>query len=206
MHLVQCRNKDCAALATIDEHDIHIHDALDRAGCTCCTEDHNHGMHAVETGELCRPVILTLIPGGRVGSGGSGMTDRTRVASIMDAILHGAAAPTFPTALHLRLMTVVGSNTTNGTEATASNCPGYTAGGVVVTFGANATGVSSSSDTPSWTATGAWATIPGLEVWDIATTALRWLQGALTANVTGVSTGDTVQFAAAAVTADGSGW
>lgn len=134
------------------------------------------------------------------------MTDRTRVASIMDAILHGGSAPTYPTALKLRLMTANGSNTGNGTEATSGNCPGYTAGGVTITFGANALGVSASSDTPSWTASGSWSTVPGCEVWDIAGTPLRWFQGALSASITGVGSGDTVQFASAAVTADASAW
>lgn len=134
------------------------------------------------------------------------MTDRTRAASIMDAILNGGTAPTYPTALHLRLMTAQGSNTANGTEATSVNCPGYTAGGVVITFGANASGVSTSSNTPSWTATGSWATITSVEIWDIAGTPLRWFQGALTANITGVANGDTIQFASGAVTCDASAW
>lgn len=134
------------------------------------------------------------------------MTDRTRAAAVMDAILHGSASPTFPTALHLRLLTAVGSNTANGTEATSGNCPGYTAGGVVITFGASSAGVSSSTNTPSWTSSGAWSTVTSVEIWDTAGTPLRWFQGALTANITGVASGDTVQFAAAAVTADASAW
>lgn len=134
------------------------------------------------------------------------MTDQARVASIMNAILHGGSAPVYPTALTLRLMTAQGSNSSNGTEATAGNCPGYTAGGVPVTFGAQSAGISSSSGTPSWTASGSWATITACEIWDTAGTPLRWLQGALTASITGVSNGDTVQFASAAVTANASAW
>lgn len=134
------------------------------------------------------------------------MTDRTRAASIMDAILHGGSAPVYPTGLRLRLMTANGSNTANGTEATAGNCPGYTAGGVAITFGASASGVSTSSNSPSWTASGSWVTITGCEIWDIAGTPLRWFQGALSANITGVGNGDTVQFATGAVTADASAW
>src|SRR5580698_5812349 len=118
------------------------------------------------------------------------MTDQARVASIMNAILHGGSAPTYPTALTLRLMTAQGSNVSNGTEATSGNCPGYTAGGVTVTFGAQSSGISSSSDTPTWTATGSWTTITACEIWDTAGTPLRWLQGALTASITGVSNGD----------------
>jgi hypothetical protein len=134
------------------------------------------------------------------------MTDQTRVASIMNAMLNGGSAPTFPTGLKLKLLTAVGSNSSNGTEATSGNCPGYTAGGVTITFGAQSSGISSSSDTPTWTATGSWTTITSCEVWDVAGTPLRWLQGTLTASVTGVASGDTVQFASAAVTANASAW
>lgn len=134
------------------------------------------------------------------------MLDQNRTASIMNAILNGGSAPAFPTALHLRLMTANGSNTANGTEATSVNCPGYTAGGVVITFGANASGVSASAGTPSWTATGTWATIPGAEVWDTAGTPLRWFEGALTSSITGVGNGDTIQFAASAVSLSAAAW
>ncbi len=134
------------------------------------------------------------------------MTDRNRVATLMNAIVNGGAAPTWPTALHLRLLTAQGSDTSNGTEATSGNCPGYTAGGVAITFGANSSGVSTSTNAPSWTATGSWSTITSIEIWDTAGTPLRWFQGALTASITGVSNGDTVQFATGAVTLDASAW
>jgi len=134
------------------------------------------------------------------------MTDQARVAAIVNAILAGAASPAWPTGLRLRLMTAQGSNTTNGTEATAANCPGYTPGGVAITFGSNSAGTSTSTNTQTWTATAAWATIAAGEVWDIAATALRWLQGALSANISGVSTGDTIQFPPGAVTANAAAW
>jgi hypothetical protein len=134
------------------------------------------------------------------------MTDQNRVASIMNAILEGGTAPVYPTALHLRLMTAIGSNTSNGTEATSGNCPGYTAGGTAITFGANSSGSSASSSAPSWTATGSWSTITSIEIWDTAGTALRWFEGVLSASITGVSTGDTVQFAAGAVTLSAATW
>jgi hypothetical protein len=136
------------------------------------------------------------------------MTDRNRVAKIVNAILNGGSGSldAWPTGLKIRLLTANGSNTSNGTEATAGNCPGYTAGGVTITFGASSAGVSSSSDVPSWTASGSWTTVTGCEVWDIAGTPLRWLQGALSASITGVANGDTVQFGSGAVTADASAW
>jgi hypothetical protein len=111
---------------------------------------------------------------------------------------------------HLRLMTTQGSNTTNGTEATAGNCPGYTALGSTLgaTFcAAPAAGTQSNSNVVTWTATGSWSTIPSIEIWDTASgTPLRWLQGALTASVTGVTTSDGVQFSAGAVTLNASAW
>lgn len=135
------------------------------------------------------------------------MTDRTWAGSLMDFTLHNVAAPTAPTSpLHLRLMTTQGSNTSNGTELSAT---GYTAGGSTMgtpSFGANSSGVSSSANSVSWTAGGTWTTVTSVEVWDTAGTPKRLLQGALTANITGVVSGDTVQFAAAAVTADASQW
>jgi hypothetical protein len=136
----------------------------------------------------------------------SNMTDQNRVATIMNAILEGTAAPTWPTALHLRLLTTQGSNTSNGTEATSGNCPGYTAGGTAVTFGANSSGTTASSSAPSWTATGSWSTITAIEIWDTAGTPLRWFQGALSASITGVANGDTVQFATGAITLNASAW
>lgn len=134
------------------------------------------------------------------------MTDQTRVNSILGWFLHGGSLPTQPSALTFRLMTAIGSNTSNGTEATSGNCPGYTAGGVTITFGAASSGVCTSTDSQSWTASGSWSTITSCEVWDTAGSPLRWLQGVLSASITGVSSGDTVQFATAAVTASGAAW
>lgn len=135
------------------------------------------------------------------------MTDRTWAASLMDFTLHNSAAPTAPTSpLHLRLMTANGSSTASGTELSAT---GYTAGGATMgtpSFGANASGVSSSANSVSWTAGSSWTTVVGVEIWDTAGTPKRLLWGALTANITGVVSGDTVQFAAAAITADASAW
>lgn len=139
------------------------------------------------------------------------MSDRANVvAPTMDFWLHGSAAPTAPTQpLHLRQMTAQGSNTADGTEATSTNCPGYTPGGNTLgspAFGANANGVSASANAVSISATGTWATVDAVEVWDTSATPVRILQGPLTANITGVSNGDTVQYAAGSVTADASAW
>jgi hypothetical protein len=58
----------------------------------------------------------------------------------------------------------------------------------------------------SWSATGAWSTITSIEIWDSAATKLRWLQGALTSNITGVANGDTVSFAVGSITINASAW
>ena len=63
MHLVTCKNKGCTAVATISEHDVDVHEALDAAGCTCCPQDHHHGQAANESGSPCRPVNIILVPG-----------------------------------------------------------------------------------------------------------------------------------------------
>lgn len=134
------------------------------------------------------------------------MSDRTNVvAPVMNFYLNAGAALTQPTQpLHLRLMTAVGSNTSNGTELTAT---GYTAGGATMGspgFGANASGVSASANAVSWTAGAAWSAVLGVEVWDTAGTPKRLLQGGIT-SVT-LANGNTLNFAAGSVTADASQW
>jgi hypothetical protein len=134
------------------------------------------------------------------------MSDRTNiVAPTMDFWLHAGSALTAPTQpLHLRLMTAQGSNTSNGTELSAT---GYTAGGSTMgspSFGANSAGVSASNNAVSWTAGAAWSAVVAAEVWDTAATPKRLLQGAVTSFT--LANGNTVNFAAGAITADGSQW
>ena len=121
----------------------------------------------------------------------------------------GGSAFTFTPPYKLRLMTAQGSNTSNGTESTSGNCPGYTAGGS--SFGSSAVGTpsgrqQSNNNAVSWSATGSWSTVVAIEVWDSAGTPLRRLQGALTSNITGVANGDTVQFAVGSITINASAW
>ena len=121
----------------------------------------------------------------------------------------GGSAFTITPPFKLRLMTAGGSNTSNGTEATAGNCPGYTAGGSSLgssAFGTPSGGQSSNNNAVSWSATGSWSTITTIEIWDSAATPLRYLQGALTSSITGVANGDTVQFAVGSVTINSSAW
>jgi hypothetical protein len=147
------------------------------------------------------------------------MTDENRVNAILQALFTssvsftitpgtgGGSAFAVTPPFHLRLMTAQGSNTSNGTEYTTVN--GYTAGGssLGTTFcAAPSAATQSNSNAVTWTATGTWSTITAIEVWDTAGTPLRWLQGALTSSITGVVNGDTVQFAAGAITISAALW
>jgi len=146
------------------------------------------------------------------------MTDQTRVNWMLQAFFTASATATFTpgtgggSALvitppyKLRLMSTAGSNTANGTELTTTG--GYTAGGSTLgtTFcAAPSGGTQSNSNAVSWSATGTWATVNGIEIWDSAGTPLRWLQGAITA-ITGVVNGDTVSFAIGSITVNASQW
>jgi hypothetical protein len=104
----------------------------------------------------------------------------------------------------LRLMTAQGSNTANGTELSAT---GYTAGGSTMgspAFGTPSGGVVASANAVSWTAGAAWSAVVAVEVWDSAATKLRYLQGSIT-SVT-LANGNTLNFAAAAITASAAAW
>ena len=146
------------------------------------------------------------------------MTDQTRVNWILQAFFTASATATFTPGTgggsamvltppyKLRLMSTAGSNTSNGTELTTTG--GYTAGGASLgtTFcAAPSGGTQSNSNLVSWSATGTWATVNGIEIWDSAGTPLRWLQGSITA-ITGVVNGDTVQFAVGSITLNASQW
>jgi hypothetical protein len=123
----------------------------------------------------------------------------------------GGSAFTITPPYLLALMTTAGTDTGNGTEATTVNCPGYTtlAGGSAksVTFSIT-TSALSSSNAQSYTASGSWSTIVGVEIWDSAATKLRYLQSGNSSftSITGVASGDTVSFASAAITYDGTAW
>jgi hypothetical protein len=150
------------------------------------------------------------------------MTDSARVAALLQALFTatatggsltpgtgGGAGFAISPPYHLRLMTTAGSNTVNGTEASGVNCPGYTAGGSTLGSqfcAAPVAGVQSNANPVTWNATGTWTTVPGIEVWDTAATPLRWLQGLVSTPISGVVNGDSVIFAAAAVTSNAQSW
>jgi hypothetical protein len=120
----------------------------------------------------------------------------------------GGSAKTVTPPFLIALMTTAGSNTANGTEL--ANGSGYTnlaGGGKSLgspAFGTPAAGVISNSNSVSWTATAGWSAVLAIEIWDSAATKLRYLQGTIT-SVT-LANGNTLQFAAASITADGSQW
>jgi hypothetical protein len=105
-----------------------------------------------------------------------------------------------------------GNGNVNGSNVTELSASGYTAGGS--SLGASSPFGSFSTTSPSqtnanavsWSATGTWPTLVGVEIWDSAATKLRWFQGTTTANVTGVVNGDTVQFATSSITLNATGW
>jgi hypothetical protein len=148
---------------------------------------------------------------------GANMTDRTNVvAKLMQAILTsstaftitpgtgGGSAFTFTPPYFLRLMTVQGSNTANGTQLSAT---GYTAGGATMgttAFAAPSAGVSASSNAVSWTAGAAWSAVVAVEIWDSSGTPQRIVQGSIT-SIT-LANGNTLNFAAGSITADASQW
>lgn len=129
------------------------------------------------------------------------MLDQTTSKKLNDH-LHGNTAFTQPTGpLRCRLMTTVGSASANGTELATSG--GYTAGtgAPSMAFGAATTAspsVAANSGTVSVTNMPA-TTINGIEIWDSAGTPIRLELGSLTTPRTTAS-GDTLSFAASAVT------
>jgi len=143
------------------------------------------------------------------------MTDTGRTANILNYILDAGSIQAITQPYMLRLMTAMGSGNgnVNGTNGTELSGTGYTAGGS--TLGASAPFGSFSSTAPtasnanavSWSAGSSWSTVVGVEIWDSTTgTKLRWFQGVLSANITGVSSGDTVQFAVASISLNATQW
>lgn len=116
----------------------------------------------------------------------------------------GGSAFTITPPFFLRLMTTQGSNTSNGTELSAT---GYTALGNTMgspAYGNPAGGILASSNLVTWTAGSAWSAVLAIEVWDSSATKLRYQQGSITSITLG--NGNTLNFAAGSITADGSAW
>ena len=108
---------------------------------------------------------------------------------------------------HIRLMTVNGSSTSNGTELAGGSYVAHT--GIVYTtgsggqFAAAVYGTTSGSIQTNATLSHAGmpsATIVGIEIWDSAGSPLRWWWGGLSTPIT-TSSGNTLSFASAAILA-----
>jgi hypothetical protein len=136
---------------------------------------------------------------------------KTSTASVFTAGTGGATISiVLPFRLHL--FSAAGSETGTGTELTTAN--GYTggfnaSGGVSLgtVFAGTVTGGSfTNANAATWSSiTGAWATVLGVEVYDSTATAVRHLWGTVSA-ISGITTGDTVQFPASSITANASNW
>jgi hypothetical protein len=154
----------------------------------------------------------------------AGMTDQTLVDNLLTAIFKASATATFTPGtgggsaivftppFHLRLYTVTGSETASGTENTAGNSPGYTAGGSTMgssAFPTFSSGAATNSNQVQWTASGTWtAGVAAIEIWDTAGTPVRYLWGALTAAIiaNAVTSGDTITFAVGSISVSGATW
>lgn len=148
------------------------------------------------------------------------MTDTGQIAKFVNYMFAnaGSITTTITTPLHLRLMTAMGSSpanqaTHNGTELTGAT--GYTAAGSALsasnaaaftTFSGSSPAAVTNINAVSWSVGSSWSTVVGVEIWDTTGTPVRLAQGTLTSNITGATSGDTVQFAAGAVSLDSSAW
>lgn len=120
---------------------------------------------------------------------------------------------TLPYRVHFMKGTV-GTNTTPGTELAAGG--GYTAGlnasggfslGSVFA-GTVSAGAFTNANGVSWSVTSGFdsSAITAIEIYDSAATAVRHMFGALTSNITGVTAGDTVSFAAGSISVNAGSW
>jgi hypothetical protein len=95
-------------------------------------------------------------------------------------------APTLP--LKVALVTAAGSDSSAGTEVTGGSYARQT-----IAFTTSSGGATSNSAAVTWSNMPA-ATVVGAEVWDSATTPVRWWYGPLAASKT-LQAGDSFQFA-----------
>lgn len=110
---------------------------------------------------------------------------------LLDALV-GTAAYSVTTPIRLALMTANGNDSTPGTEVTGGSYSRQT-----ITFSAASSGSISNSASISFTGMPS-CTVVGIEIYDNAGTPKRLAYGPLTTSRT-VTAGDTVQFAASAV-------
>lgn len=158
-----------------------------------------------------------------------GMMDQTLVNKILSALFTssatftitpgtgGGSAFTVTPPFRLHLYSTTGTETSTGTENVSGTSPGYTSGfpsgGLSLGSSAFSTFSSGASTTPgstlTWTATGTWTLgVAGIEIWDSAATAIRYLWGPLSTAIgtSVVVNGDTVSFSSASISASGANW
>jgi hypothetical protein len=155
-----------------------------------------------------------------------GMMDSTLIGTLLTNFYKTSTATTFtpgtggtafaitlPYRLHL--MTAIGSETAAGTELASGG--GYTSGfnatggsSLGTTFaGTITTATFTNANAVSWSVASGWATgstITSIEIYDSASSAVRHIWGALTANISGVAIGDTISFGVASITVNASNW
>ncbi|MGO9216562.1 MAG: hypothetical protein ACLP5E_02125 [Streptosporangiaceae bacterium] len=151
------------------------------------------------------------------------MTDQTLVNTLLNNLLHtttaatwtpgtGGTALTITPPLHLRLYSTTGTEAATGTECTTANSPGYTTLGATMgsaACNAVSSGATANTNQVQWTASGTWTPgVAGIEIWDTSGTPVRILWGALSVPIaaSAVVSGDTVTFAAGAITVSGATW
>lgn len=217
-------------------HELHDRTALHHDHSNNCQPDPDTGHYPLDFSFMAAPAIqpgawrrgiigtqllvLQALALWRLAALLTGMTDQTLVNALLSNLLRGTAAATWNPAggtsltitppLHLRLFQVAGTESATGTEQTGTN--GYVTGGS--TLGAPsanvlASGATANTNQVQWTATGTWANgTYGIEIWDTSATPVRILWGALTSAIAPnvVVSGDTVTFAAGAITISGATW
>jgi hypothetical protein len=157
-----------------------------------------------------------------------GMTDLGLVNKLLSALYTssttftitpgtgGGSAFTVTPPMRLHLYSTTGTESATGTENVSGTSPGYTSGfpsgGLSLgssAFGSFTAGASSNGTAVTWTATGTWTLgVAGIEVWDSASTAIRYLWGPLSTAIGAsvVISGDTVSFAIGALVPSGASW
>jgi hypothetical protein len=128
--------------------------------------------------------------------------DQGRANTIL-TYMHGGAAPAALTGSRLRLYTAVGTATTEGTQVLTGG--GYTGGntttsGIALTWAAAAAGSQATNAVAQVTNYPRAESVAAVEVWDGAAAPARVEWGALSGGAKTMAAGDTLSFAAGAIT------
>lgn len=147
---------------------------------------------------IARLILFRLI----MALTGLWLIDQTRANEVL-TWMHGGASPTALNATsRLRIYTVIGNATTEGTQVATGG--GYTGGnaagtGVPLSWAAAASGSQATNAVASVTNYPRVETVAAVEVWDGAASPKRVEYGALAASKT-MAAGDTLSFASGAIT------